>query len=237
MSLLRLLCGGFCVALIAACTNGATPPVATLPSPTNVVQASPEPTSTPAVSPSPTAHPSPSLFVIPPPVTPFVRCDTRDLEMRLISEGAAAGNVSATIEVRNKSQHNCDLYGYAGLELLDDDRESLPTNVIWSTTSFFLPSPAVEAVVGLPAGTAPISRATFDPQHPAPPVPGHAYIPLSWNDVVGKCSKASQLQVIPPDASSSLVISAVPPSGSPTVMYVCLSGTIYVNPTRVAVRA
>jgi Protein of unknown function (DUF4232) len=235
MSLPRLACGAFALTVLAACTTGATPPVASRPSP--IVQTSAEPTSNPVRSPSPATHQTPRPFVIPSPTTPFLRCDTNDLEMKLISEQAAAGNISATIEVRNKSHHNCDLYGYAGLELLDDDRESLPTDVIWSTTSFFLPSPAVEAVVGLPAGTAPISRATFDPQHPAPPVPGHAYIPLSWNDAVGKCSKASQLQVIPPDATSSLVISAVPPSGSPTLMYVCLSGTIYVNPTRAAVRA
>jgi hypothetical protein len=155
--------------------------------------------------------------------------------MQLISEQAAAGNISATIEVRNKSNHDCDLYGYAGLELLDDDGESLPTHVIWSTTSFFLQYPAVEAVVGLPAGTAPISRAAFDPQHPTPQVPGHAYIPLSWNDVVEPCSNATQLQVIPPDASSSLVMSAISP-GVFLLTEVCLSGTIYVNPTRVAAK-
>jgi Domain of unknown function (DUF4232) len=167
---------------------------------------------------------------------PFLRCDTKDLEMKLISEQAAAGNISATIEVRNKSHHNCDLYGYVGLQLLADDGDVLPTHVVWSTTSFFLASPAVEAVVGLPAGTAPISGARYDPQHPTPQVPGHAYIPLSWNDVVGRCSRAAQLDVIPPDASSALVISAVPPGGLPPLMDVCSDGTMYVNPTRVALR-
>jgi hypothetical protein len=152
----------------------------------------------------------------------------------MISEGAAAGNISATIEIRNKSQHNCDLYGYAGLELLDDDKESLPTHAVWSTTSFFLQSPAVEAVVGLPAGTPPISGANYDPQHPTPEVPGHAYIPLSWNDVVEPCSKATQIQVIPPDASSSLVFNAAPSGSSTTLVYVCSDGTVYVNPTRAA---
>ena len=234
MSLPRLACGAFALTLLAACTTGATPPVASRPSP--IVQTSAEPTSNPVSSPSPATHQTPRPFVIPSPTTPFLRCDTKDLEMKLISEQAAAGNISATIEVRNRSQHNCDLYGYAGLELLDDDQESLPTHAIWSTTSFFLPSPAVEAVVGLPAGTPAISGARYDPQHPTPEVPGHAYIPLSWNDVVGPCSKAVQISVIPPDASSSLVISAVPPGGLPNLMDVCLSGTIYVNPTRAAVR-
>lgn len=165
---------------------------------------------------------------------PFVRCDTPDLEMRLISLGAAAGNISATIEVRNTSQHDCDLYGYAGLQLLDAHGRPLPTHVIWSRTSFFLSSPAVEAVVGLPAGTAPISRVPFDPMHPAPQVPGHAYIPLSFNDVVDPCSNAAQLRVTAPDAYLPLVIGAVLPNGFG--MDVCSGGTVYVNPTRVAAR-
>jgi hypothetical protein len=166
---------------------------------------------------------------------PFVRCDTADLEMRLISVGAAAGNISAIIEVRNKSRHNCDLYGYAGLQLLDARGRPLPTHAIWSTTSFFLQSPALPAVVGLPAGTAPISRAAVDPQHPRAQVPGHAYVPLSWEDVVSPCSKAAQLKVTPPDAFTSLTISAADLLGP--LMYVCPNGTIWVNPTRAAVGA
>ncbi|MEA2643603.1 MAG: hypothetical protein QOG08_629 [Chloroflexota bacterium] len=157
--------------------------------------------------------------------------------MRLASVGAAAGNISATIEVRNKSQHDCDLYGYAGLQLLDAHGRPLPTHAIWSTTSFFLQSPAAAQIVGLPAGTAPISRTLFDPMHPVPEVPGHAYIPISFNDVVEPCSNAALLKVTPPDAFSSLVISAVPPPPQASLTDVCSGGTLYVNPTRVAARA
>ncbi|HEY8815602.1 MAG TPA: DUF4232 domain-containing protein [Candidatus Dormibacteraeota bacterium] len=166
---------------------------------------------------------------------PFVRCDTKDLEMQLVTLGAAAGNISATIEVRNKSQHECDLYGYAGLQLLDANGRPLPTHAIWSTTSFFLQSPVVAQIVGLPAGTVPISRTPFDPMHPVPEVAGHAYVPISWEDVVSPCSTAGQLKVTPPDAHTSLTISAAD-RYSP-VMYVCPNGTIWVNPTRAAVRA
>jgi Protein of unknown function (DUF4232) len=168
---------------------------------------------------------------------PFLRCDTPDLEMRLVTEGAATGHIGATIEVRNKSHHDCDLYGYAGFQLLDARGRPLPTRVIWSTNSFFLASPAVEAVVGLPAGTVPISARP--PVHgevtPVQPVPGHAYIPMSWNDVLEPCSNAVQLRVTPPDAFKSLVISGVPSGGLPPLMSVCSGGTMYVNPTRVAV--
>jgi hypothetical protein len=155
--------------------------------------------------------------------------------MRLVSLEAAAGNISATIEVRNNSPRDCDLYGYAGLQLLDGHGRRLPTHVIWSTTSFFLESPAQKAIVGLPAHTAPISHAAFDPMHPVPEVPGHAYIPVSFNDVVEPCSKAARLGVTPPDAYAPVVISAVLPNGFG--MDVCSGGTLYVNPTRVASRA
>jgi hypothetical protein len=155
--------------------------------------------------------------------------------MRLVSLGAAAGNIAATIEVRNKSQHACDLYGYAGLLLLDARGRPLPTHAIWSTTSFFLASPAVAQIVGLPAGTVPISKIPFDPMHPVPEVPGHAYIPISWEDVVTPCSTAAQLKVTPPDAYTSMIISASYRLGP--VMDVCPNGTIWINPTRVAMRA
>jgi len=165
---------------------------------------------------------------------PFARCDTPDLEMRLVKLAAAAGNISATIEVRNKSQHDCDLYGYAGLQLLDAHSRPLPTHAIWSTTSFFLQSPAVAQIVGLPAGTVPISRIGFDPMHPVSEVPGHAYIPLSWNDVVDPCSNAAQLKLTPPDAFTALVISAAPPPPQAPLTDICSGGTVYVNPTRAA---
>ena len=232
MRLARLLSCVFFIALFAACATEATPPVASRPSPTSAVQTSPAPSSSPVRSPSPAAHPTQRPLVIPSPRTPFFRCDTPDLEMRLISLGAAAGNISATIEVRNKSQRDCDLYGYAGLQLLDAHGRLLTTRVIWSRTSFFLSSPAAETVVGLPPGTAPISRLPFDPMHPAPQVPGHAYIPLSFNDVVAPCSNAVQLRVTPPDAYQPVVISAVLPGGFG--MDVCSGGTVWVNPTRVA---
>src|SRR2546423_14306357 len=71
---------------------------------------------------SPQASSTPSPLIIPSPTMPFLRCDTRDLEMQVAVDGAAAGSVRATIELRNKSNHDCDLYGYAGLQLLNSFR-------------------------------------------------------------------------------------------------------------------
>jgi uncharacterized protein DUF4232 len=158
---------------------------------------------------------------------PFVRCDTAGLEMQLIKVGAATGNIGGIIEIRNNSNRDCDLYGYAGMQLLDAAGQPLATKVVWSATSFFVPTPAVEEVVGLPAGTAPIT--------PDRPIPGHAYIPFSWDDVLEPCSDAAQLKVTPPDSTTSIVIRAVAPGGSQSLMLVCSGGTLVVNPTRAAV--
>src|SRR5260370_20510209 len=206
MRLASILSVPFAAALFTACSSGGAPANARVGTP------------------SPIAAGTPTPLVIPSPTTPFLRCDTADLEMQLIKEGAATGNVGATIEVRNKSNRDCDLYGYAGMQLLDAVGRPLATKVIWSTNSFFLPAPAVEEVVGLPAGTVPIT--------PERPIPGHAYIPISWNDVLDPCSNAAQLKVTPPDATASIVITAVPPAGSPSLMYLCSGRTLVVNPTR-----
>ena len=215
----------FLVTVLAACVPGASPSAAArTPSPASQALASPG--ASPADSPSLVASASPSPLAIPPPTVPFVRCDTVDLEMRLIKVAAAAGNIGAIIEVRNKSNRSCDLYGYAGLQLLDAAGRPLPTKVRWSRESFFLQSPAAEEVVGLPAHTPPIT--------PDRPVSGHAYIPMSWNDVIDPCSTAAQLMVTPPDASTSLAISATPPGGSGGMVYVCSGGTVDINPTRAA---
>jgi hypothetical protein len=157
---------------------------------------------------------------------PFLRCDTGDLEMQLISVNPALGNVIGILEVRNRSSHNCDLYGYAGLQLLDAHGRPLPTEVFRSTNTYFGHAPA-EAIVGLPARTVEIT-----PDHP---VPGHAYIPIIWNDVQEPCSDAAQLKVTPPDAFTSLVISVTPAGSTPGFLIVCSGGTVIVNPTRAAV--
>jgi Protein of unknown function (DUF4232) len=192
---------------LTCCSGASAQPAAAKPAPTP-----------PAATGSPLA--------IPPPTMPFVRCDVPALEMQLIKVGAATGNVAGVIEVRNKSGKDCDLYGYAGVEWLDAAGASLPTRASWSKTSFFINGQAPEEVVGLPAGTPPIN--------PLAPVPGHAYIPLSWNDVVAPCVSPVRIRITPPDARDSVVIDAAPPGTTPGQLDVCSNGAVTVNPTRVA---
>lgn len=145
--------------------------------------------------------------------------------MQLVNVGVAMGNVGGFIEVRNKSSHNCDLYGYAGIQLLDAQGRPLPTTALWSTDSY-IHGHVNEIVVGLPAGTAGL---TSDRQ-----VPGHGYIPLSWSDVQKPCSVASKLRVIPPDAFQAIVISVSQPVGSSGWFDFCANGTVIVSPATVA---
>lgn len=172
---------------------------------------------------SPTTGGLPPL-AIPSPTVPFVRCATSDLEMRLVFLGVGLGNVGGLIEVRNTSNVSCTLHGYAGLQLLDKRGNPEASRVIWADSSYLFGANLAEDVVALPAGTEPIT--------PDRPVPGHAYIPISWNEVAEPCSSPAQFKVTPPETQSSVVISAVPPGGGPGLLRIC--GTVIVNPTRAA---
>lgn len=209
-------------AIVIACSPGQSrlQPSRPLTSPGAVESAY---TQTPA--PRPAATPSPSALVIPPPQGPFRRCEVSQLEAQLISIGAAAGNVQGIIELRNRSAAECDLYGYAGIQLLDSGGQPLPTRVRWTTSSFFPPETPL-SVVALPPSTSPITSSR--------PVAGHAYVALSWDDVLAPCEHPSQLMITPPDSYESVTISATPPGGTAGQLTVCSGGSLSVKPVRPA---
>jgi len=141
----------------------------------------------------------------------------------LVRVGVGLGNVGGVIEVRNRSSHDCDLYGYAAIQLLDARQHPVATKLVQGTSSYVFGVDLVEEVVGLPAGTVAIN--------PDRPIPGHAYIPVSWNEVQEPCIGAALFNVTPPSARDSLVI----PTGSGDgVMTFCSGGQVIVNPTRAA---
>jgi hypothetical protein len=209
-SVLAAMCS---VGLVAACSTGGQAPTAkTSPSPE-----APSPVvSTPESSPTP--------LVIPPPTVPFVRCDAAVLEMQLVRVGVALGNVGGLIELRNASSHGCDLYGYAAVQLLNSHGHALPTKLLQSTSSYLFGANNVEEVVALPAGTVAIN--------PDRPIPGHAYIPISWNDAQEPCTLAAQLKVTPPGGLKTHVITAI--GYIPGLVSFCSGGTVIVNPIRAA---
>jgi len=147
------------------------------------------------------------------------------LEAQLIRVGAAAGNLEGIVELRNRSGAECDLIGYAGIQLLDTEGRPLPTKVRWATSSFFPPDTPVSAVA-LPSDTGPITASQ--------PVPGHAYIAISWDDVQPPCEMAGQLKLTPPDSNESLTIGVTWPGVSPGQLTVCSGGNVVVKPVRPA---
>src|SRR2546422_2718606 len=201
----RLLSGLLSAAFVAACTSSPQPPSALS---------------------RPVPIPSPTSLAIPSPTVPFHRCDTKDLEMRFVFLGVGLGNVGGYIEVRNASSRDCDLYGYAGVQLLNARGRPVQTDAVRSNSSYIFGANQVEEVIGLPAGTVRITAER--------PVPGHAYIPISWNDVQEPCSQAAQLKVTPPGSASSLTISLLSGGAPAGLMSFCSGGQVIVNPVRAA---
>lgn len=56
------------------------------------------------------------------------RCTAAMLTGTVEPKNADAGRRNATLVVRNKSKQACTLWGFGGLDLLDADKNSLPTN-------------------------------------------------------------------------------------------------------------
>ena len=212
------------IALLAACSPGRSAGSPPSPSP-----AAASPPATVVFTPAPpTPSSAASPFVVPTPQGPFLRCQVADLEAELTGIGAAAGNVIGLVELRNSSDRDCDLYGYSGLLLLDDQGRAVLARVMWSPKSFFPPNDVEPSIVALTRGTPPLDSAIQ--------VPGHAYIAISWSDVdvAGiPCVRAARFLLTPPDAYQSIAISAVPRGGTSGQMTVC--GTLWVQPVRPAV--
>ena len=204
---------GSLVAIGASCSQSAAPPATVTRQATIAVTRQP-----PSTAEAP-------VLVIPTPQGTFNRCEVAQLEAQLIRVGAAAGNIEGIVEIRNHSGAECDLYGYAGIQLLDSDGRPLPTKVRWTTRSFFPPDTPVSAVA-LPSDTDPIT--------PSRPVPGHAYIAISWNDVQPPCEMAGQLKVTPPDSYESITIAVTLPGAGPRQLTVCSGGSLVVKPVQPA---
>ena len=156
------------------------------------------------------------------PLIASTRCDASQLEMRLIFVGFATGNVEGIVDVRNKSSHDCDLYGYPALQLIDATGGQLPTKAYDTTTSFFHSGPVSEVAVILSAGS--------DPINPNGPTAGHAYIDMSWSDGSPPCERPSFFAITPPGAAGSIVVSANSPIPGTPMPYICGGGVVGVLP-------
>lgn len=203
----------------SSAVSGETPrlPAQTL---TAVPSTSPSPTSATPASPIATASPTPYPRLPVPPGTP--RCHTGQLEVAFIGGGAAAGNVLAVFEMRNRSGAGCWVFGYVGFQLLDGNGRPLPETRTWSTESFFGRSDPPTQIL-LPVGTASLASRNGT---------GHAFFNVATDDVVcgsDYMNAIASLEIWPPDEYAALIIPARTPQGSQFVS----CGGLVLNPLQI----
>jgi hypothetical protein len=213
--------------IVTACTP--SQPSAVKPSPEvsispAVPASAPKPSpaeALPTPSASPSAVPSPTVYArLPIPVgTP--RCHTPQLEIAFVAAGAAAGNVAAAFEMRNKWATPCWVYGFVGFQTLDRNGRPIPRTVTWATDSFFGRSDSASRIL-LPGHTAKFG---------SEPRTGHAFFNVAGNDVLCDLNEVPivSLKIWPPDEFQPLIVPAKSLDGNG--FFFC--GGITLNPLQV----
>jgi hypothetical protein len=108
---------------------------------------------------------------------------------------AGTGHVALELRLHNVSAQACTLQGYATIILLDGARRPLPTVLHWGPGGFFNFNRPVRPVTLAPSGS--------------------AYLALSWVHIPTpgqSCPPSPNLVVLPPGASSALLVALVPGS-------------------------
>ena len=144
--------------------------------------------------------PSPIVYPRLPIPAGTLRCHTAQLEVAYVGVGAAAGNVKATFELRNKSAAPCWVYGFVGFQTLDGNGRPIPRTLVWTTDSFFGRSDPASRIL-LPTDTA---RLGSDPRT------GHAFFNVAGNDVLCDLNQTPvvSLKIWPPDEHQALIVPA-----------------------------
>jgi len=120
------------------------------------------------------------------------RCHTGDLRASLGRFGVGLGNATTEVSLRNRSDHQCFVYGYPGIGLEDSRHHEQRSRLTWSVTYFQL-DPRPHLIVLSPGR--------------------RAYSNLAWSEnpgpgenVRGPCEPVSVwLEVTPPDEREHLL--------------------------------
>ena len=214
----RVLLGAACLAAAGMSAAGCSATANASPSgsgsgasTTTTAQAS---TSTAPATPAPptTAQPNNAPPNTPPqtPVDASVtaRCQTSDLaaSYTVVVGSSAAGSISYNLRLTDTSMHQCTIYGYAGMLLLDANHKPLPTNV---QRDSLVP----KQLLRLNPGGSASATVRFSPD-----VPGVGDNPSS------ACQPtAYYAEVTPPDDTTQLVTAVNPPTS------VCERGTMQIS--------
>jgi len=187
-------------------TQTSAVPAVTLP--TNNPPTSAAPANTAPAKAAPTKPAPPPASAAPAPASGAsgtARCHTSDLSASytVVFGSAAAGSISYNLRLTNTSMHQCTIYGYAGMLLLDANHKPLPTNV---QRDSLVP----KRLLRLNPGGSAAATARFSPDvHGVGDNPGQACQPT-----------AHYTEVTPPDETTQLVTAVSPPTS------VCERGTM-----------
>jgi Protein of unknown function (DUF4232) len=203
LALLAVVVGGGIV--LAACSSGGTSASSTSTTHRSATTLPATTTSAPVTTTSPhgsTTTTDANTAAVP-------TCLASQLSIEPHQGGGAAGTISLTISMRNTSATACTLQGYPGMQLLNSQGATIPTNVVRGSFTGSAPAAASQppALVTL----APGFSATFWLQYEDVPVGNETTCPAS-----------KQAQITPPnDTAPALVSLDISP---------CNNGTVHVSP-------
>ena len=121
-------------------------------------------------------------------------CQASTLSIAPDLSSGATGHIAAEMRLLNISTQPCTMKGFATLVLLDGSRRPLPTVLSWGSRYFTIFNRPVRLVTVPPHGS--------------------AYLALGWSHIPEpgqSCPKAPNLLILPPGASTALLL----PMGQP----------------------
>src|SRR5919109_1018928 len=128
-------------------------------------------------------------------------CQAAQLAIAQDFSSGATGHLGIELRLHNVSRQSCTLKGYATVVLLDGSRRPLLTVLRWGPGGFFNFNRPVRLVTLAPGG--------------------NAYLAMGWTHIPAPgqtCPRAPNLLILPPGASSALVVAvghgAVPAYGA-----------------------
>jgi hypothetical protein len=182
------------------------------------------------MQPSPSAPPSASPSLSTATRAPLCLASQIQVSYLMGASGAAAGNTSIVLGIRDSSARPCELRGWPIVQFVAGNGAALPTREMQTTSNFFL-STSLQTVI-LQTGTALLQ--TTQPIGSAPlgstQDQGYGFISIASDDILLPCETAASVRVVLPGMSASIAVSLRVPMAFPAGQVVCSRGRIQVLP-------
>jgi hypothetical protein len=183
-----------------------------------------------AMQPSPTTPPSASPSISTATSAPLCLASQVQISYLMGASGAAAGNTSIVLGLRNSGARPCELRGWPVVEFVAGNGDPLPTRET-QTTSDFAMNAGLQTVI-LQTGTASLGTSQPIGSVPlgSPEDDGYGFIGIGSNDILSPCETAASIRVALPGVKTPIVVTLRVPMAFPTGQVVCSGGRIQVLP-------